>query len=100
MGDKIVVTIDADLEDIVPVFLATKEKDIKKMHDALLAGDYETIRLTGHSMKGSGGGYGFDTISEIGRRIEQASLAQNNNDIEDSIKELDSYLKRVEVEYE
>ena len=30
-------------------------------------------KLLGHSMKGSGEGYGFDTISEIGRFLEEAA---------------------------
>ena len=51
-------------------------------------------------MKGSGGGYGFDVISEIGKTIEQAAKDKNDDVIKNSVQELDSYLDRVEVVYE
>jgi HPt (histidine-containing phosphotransfer) domain-containing protein len=51
-------------------------------------------------MKGSGGGYGFDEISGLGRDIEQAAKSENAEMISTLIKRLDDYLKHVEVVYE
>jgi len=96
---RITVTVDADLEDLVPVYLQTKQKDIEKMTEALGTADYETIRLLGHSMKGSGGGYGFDRISQIGREIEEAAKGKNDEAIKKQLAELASFLDRVEVVY-
>ena len=99
-NEKIVVKIDPDLEDLIPIYIGTKRKDIASMLEALPNEDYETIRLLGHSMKGSGGGYGFDAISEIGKTIEQAAKDKNDVQIKTSVEELSSYLERVEVVYE
>ncbi len=72
--DRIVVQVNPDIEELIPEFLQRRHTDIAAISDALKKGDYETIRILGHSMKGSGGGYGFDAISDIGRRLEQVSI--------------------------
>ncbi len=97
---KIVVHVDTEIEDLVPGFLENRHNDVKTLQEALTKGDYETIRILGHSMKGSGGGYGFDAISEIGRSLEDAAKAKNTEETRRLIDELLHYLERVEVIYE
>ncbi|MGR3320205.1 MAG: Hpt domain-containing protein [Candidatus Anammoxibacter sp.] len=99
-GEKIVVHVDADLEELVPDFLKNRHEDIKSIQSALETKDFETIRILGHSMKGSGGGYGFDDITDIGKAIEQASCDANSNEIKRILDELASYLENVSVVYE
>ncbi|MBI5874368.1 MAG: Hpt domain-containing protein [Deltaproteobacteria bacterium] len=99
-GEKIVVHVDADLEDLIPGFLENRQKDIKSMLETLKQGDYETIRILGHSMKGAGGGYGFDAITEIGASLEQSAKDKNAEEIRKKIDELSTYLEHVEVRYE
>ena len=98
--NKIVVTVDADLEDIVPGYLENRQKDIVEMTGAVENGEFETIRVLGHRMKGSGGGYGFDQITDIGFALENASKEENGDEIRARIDELRDYLARVEVVYE
>ena len=43
--EKILVKIDSELEDLIPIYIGTKRKDISAMLEALPNGDYETIRL-------------------------------------------------------
>jgi HPt (histidine-containing phosphotransfer) domain-containing protein len=99
-GGKIVVKIDPDIQAIVPGFLKNKQNDIKKIHAALEKGDFETIRILGHSMKGDGGGYGFDQISEFGATIEEAAKGKQADKIRTTVSELSDFLARVEVVYE
>jgi HPt (histidine-containing phosphotransfer) domain-containing protein len=98
--DKIVVHIDADLQDLIPGYLANRHGDIHAMREALAQGDYETIRILGHSMKGSGGGYGFDAITEIGGSIEHAARDREPDTIRRWVGELLAYLERVQVLYD
>ncbi|MDF9408966.1 MAG: Hpt domain protein [Pelotomaculum sp. PtaB.Bin013] len=98
-GQKIIAHVDRDLADIVPDFLENRQKDCKLVLDALEKGDYETIRILGHSMKGVGGGYGFDTITDLGASIEQAAKDKNKVEIHNLINKLMVYLDRVEVVY-
>jgi len=93
------VHIDPDLADLIPGFLANRRKDIEVMRAALGRDAFEELRTIGHSMKGAGGGYGFDAITDIGARIEQGALARNTEVIADGISELSDYLDRVDVVY-
>ena len=97
---RIMVRVDPDLASIVPGYIANKKKDLLTIREALNRADFETARLLGHSMKGSGGGYGFDEISSIGRRIEAAAKSMDARGISESLETLGEYLERLEVEYD
>ena len=98
-GQQIVVQIDLDLEDIVPVFLENRQEDVTEIRDALNRGDFETVRILGHSMKGAGGGYGFDTVTDMGASLENAAIAEDRAEIEFTVNQLATYLECIEVEY-
>ncbi|MBN2255061.1 MAG: Hpt domain-containing protein [Deltaproteobacteria bacterium] len=98
--EKIVVHADIDLEDLIPGFLENRRKDIIEIESLLASDDYETIQRLGHSMKGAGGGYGFDEITEIGSRIENAAKEGKADEILRQAGELLRYLENIEVVYE
>ena len=99
-GGKIVVHVDADYEELVPRFLENRRRDVTAMLDALDQGDYETIRLLGHSMKGTGAAYGFEAIAEIGAQLEEAAQDKDAEEIRRASAELSAFLDRLEVVYE
>ena len=98
--DKIKVHVDKELEDIVPVYIEKRHEDIIILKKALETDDYETIRITGHSMKGSGGGYGFDGITDIGSCIEIAAKEKDPEQISESIKNLEDYMLKLKVTFD
>lgn len=97
--EKIPVSIDKDLEDLIPGYIKNRYKDIESINTAINTGDYETIRILGHSMKGSGGGYGFDEITTIGMQIEKAAKETNTDDIKYWLEKLSHYLKHIDITY-
>jgi len=97
---KIIIHADIDLEDLIPGFLKNRRKDIMEIESLLAADDYETIQRLGHSMKGAGGGYGFDEITDIGMHIERAAKENNAAEIRIQMGRLSSYLDCVEVVYD
>lgn len=97
--EKIMVTVDADLADLIPGFLENRARDVRQLSEGLNRRDFETIRIIGHSMKGSGGGYGFDALTELGGAIEAAAKSADTAAVANLIGELDAYLQRVEVTY-
>ncbi len=99
-GGRIFVRVDRELEDLIPGYLAKRRKDIPSIISFVDQGDYEKVRVLGHSMKGSGGGYGFDPITEIGARIEGAAKEKDEQAIRNLTDELSKYLERIEVVYE
>jgi sulfur carrier protein ThiS len=50
-------------------------------------------------MRGSGGSFGFDTLTSIGQYLEEAALAKNQDSVRRWQYELSRYLDRVEVVY-
>jgi HPt (histidine-containing phosphotransfer) domain-containing protein len=95
-----VVRIDPELQSLIPGYLENRRKDVAAISEAVEQGDYETVQRLGHSMKGSGGGYGFAAITEMGRSLEQAAKERNSEVIQRCSSELRTYLERVEVAYE
>jgi response regulator RpfG family c-di-GMP phosphodiesterase len=94
------VCVDPELEDLIPDFLEKRRKDIAKITELLASEDaksMEEIRRLGHSMKGSGGGYGFDEISRIGKAIEDAAKSNEKNVLVRLNKTLSRYLSMVKV---
>ena len=97
---RISVSISRDLEDIVPIFLANRSKDLLTLRTAVVTQDFPTIQTLGHRMKGDGGGYGFNQISTIGAVMELAAKRHDHQAIEQHIAELEDFLKRVDVVYQ
>ena len=99
MPDKIKVEIDSSLEELIPRFLNNMNNNVTLFREALEKGDMETCRSTGHKIKGSGGGYGFNKITEIGKTIEEAAKASDSDSIAKAVDEYEDYLSRIEVVY-
>lgn len=94
-GDRRVARMDPEIAEIVPIFLEQMFQDLASLKEAVDRGDYGTIRILGHSMNGSGGGFGFDVITDLGWSLEQAAVEQNPQKIRQLSGELASYLERV-----
>lgn len=98
--DPEIVTIDASFEPLVPKFVTNRKREVVTMQEALAAQDFETVRKVAHGMKGAGGSYGFDRISEMAAAIEQAAKAGDASTIGRDLPALGSYLDRVKVIYQ
>ena len=100
MSDKITVTIDSDLEELIPGFLENRKKDLENLAKAAVIKDFKTIQSLGHSLKGVGGGYGFDRISEIGAVLEEAGKNSSLDSANEQINQLKDYMSRLEIVFE
>ena len=100
MSDEIVVYIDSDLEDLTPGFLENRQNDTVVISRLLQSDDLAEIQRLGHSMKGSGGGYGFDEITDIGMKIEDAAKGSDRDEILRQNERLSQYLQNVKVVYQ
>jgi HPt (histidine-containing phosphotransfer) domain-containing protein len=86
-----------EVEELVPWYLDILRSDLAALAAALQAGDYDAIRIKGHNMKGSGSGYGFDAITQIGASLEAAAKKESDGLIGTEISALSDYLDRVKV---
>lgn len=94
------VTVSKDLEDLIPVFMKNRGKEVTSLREALAAGDMEQLRALGHRMKGVGNSYGFAFVSTVGKRIEDAARGPDTAALQACIDEYADYLTKVTVVYE
>jgi HPt (histidine-containing phosphotransfer) domain-containing protein len=99
-SEKIRVRVDSDLQDLIPGYLENRGKDLLVYQQALEKDNFDAIAVLGHSMKGSGGGYGFNDLSSIGRAIEKAAKNRDKESVRQSIIDLTDFLKKLEVVYD
>jgi HPt (histidine-containing phosphotransfer) domain-containing protein len=98
--DPLTVTVAKDLEDLIPVFMTNRNKEVETLRGALNAGDFDQLKQLGHRMKGVGRSYGFVAVSDIGKQIEDAAHKSDRGTIDACITEYVDYLARVRVVYE
>src|SRR5688572_4582191 len=94
------VVVAKDLEDLIPVLLKNRRKEVDTLKVALASADFEQLRQLGHRMKGVGNSYGFERVSDIGKQIEDGARSGDRAGLEASIAGYADYLSRVEVAYE
>jgi CheY-like chemotaxis protein len=94
------VRVLPSLAALVPGFLEGRRKDIETIAAALERSDYDNVRILGHNMKGSGAGYGFNRITEIGASLEQAAGRRAPMEIRARSADLVEYLDGLHVVYE
>jgi signal transduction histidine kinase/DNA-binding response OmpR family regulator len=73
------VPVSEQVRALVPRYLASKHKQIEEARASLLSRDFAPIRRFGHNLKGTGRGYGFPAIEELGREIEKAAVEADVN---------------------
>jgi PAS domain S-box-containing protein len=98
-GERIQVSAKAGLKDLIPRYLANRKGDLAALAEAVKKGDLPKAMSIGHGMKGSGGGYGFPRITEIGQSIERYAAAHDGEGIYRQMCELEDYLSRLDVIY-
>jgi hypothetical protein len=84
---------------LIPKYLLNCTMNIIVMRDALDRGDFETVRILGHQMRGTGAMYGFQFISDTGGAIEQAAEKSNIDASRDRVGKLSNYLDEIDAIY-
>ena len=97
--DDFTVEVDSILESIVPEFLGNRKKDCELIRQLLDKDEFHEIRTLGHRMKGAGGSYGFDAITDIGIALEVAAIRRDREAIVLACEMLQHYLERVVIVY-
>ncbi len=95
--ETILVRVNAKFADLAPGFLQNRRQDVIAILDALDRGDFATVESLGHGMKGAGGSWGFQAITDIGAAVEQAAASADADASRKWVGELARYLDRVEI---
>lgn len=95
--DQIEILVDDDFLDLAEMYLDSKKKDITLYKDALANKDYKAIKDASHKMKGTGASYGFEYLTELGKKMEDASLAEDHPTIVDLVNDFESHLSKITI---
>lgn len=95
----IIERIDSDLEELMDRFFKSSQEDLAKMRAAIDAKDFETLTRLGHTAKGTGYGYGFKGMGDIGVDLENAAKIFDETKARVQIDRMAYYLENVTVEF-
>ena len=98
--ETIIVQVNPRIGDLVDSYLEHRRRDLATLLKALDRGEYEHIQQVAHDLVGTGGSFGFEDMSQIGRSLESAVVNRQTEEIKLLVEELAEYLSRVEVVYE
>ena len=96
-SDRPIDISDPFARQLMARYLERRESDIGRLRGALEQSEFETIRVTGHNLFGSGSAYGLDEISRLGQRIEKAAEQQDSAGLEGMIRDLETFLRKLKI---
>ena len=99
VSNRIQVRVESELEVLMPRFLANRQRDVVRIEKHLAEHDFARVREIGHDMKGVGGGYGFERISQLGAAIEAAAKNADADYVASLVTEYRAYLQDVDIVY-
>jgi signal transduction histidine kinase/CheY-like chemotaxis protein len=93
------VQVEEGMEDVVPGYLEKRRAEVPIYLEALARADFDSIRKMAHKMKGTGAGYGFPPLTELGAALEKAALEKDSAHLEQCTNQLALYLQGVRLQY-
>jgi HPt (histidine-containing phosphotransfer) domain-containing protein len=98
-ASKIPVAIEQELMPVIDEYLERRWRDCAEIERLLVSGCMDGISFLAHQLKGSGGSFGFDEISDIGEALGHAAREPDEGGIRAAVGRLERFLACVVVEY-
>lgn len=95
--DGVIVFVDPDIEDLVPGYLEDRRGDVLTLRAAIEANDTERCQRMGHALKGTGGAYGFQALTDLGADLEEAGERDDLRRCAVTVDAIAAYLRSVQV---
>jgi chemotaxis protein histidine kinase CheA len=75
------------------MYITHTSKELAKIQEDIDNIIIDSLRTFGHNIKGSGGMYGFEEVTNLGTKIEASAKANDRNKIKLLLEELSDFLK-------
>jgi CheY-like chemotaxis protein len=82
-----------DIDEVKQEYLIKCRHDLPVMADLLAARDFEALQIAGHSLKGSGGCFGFSELTQLGRALEDYAQASDAASCGEQLDRLKDFLE-------
>ena len=84
---------DDEWAEMQEMYINHTFKELNTIKEDINSVKFDSLRTFGHNIKGSGGMYGFNEITEIGATIESAAKDENMDQIKSNFDRLETFLK-------
>ena len=84
---------DDEWAEMQEMYINHTFKELKLIMENIQSTTFDSLRTFGHNIKGSGGMYGFNEITEMGTTIESAAKDENIDQIKSNLDKLETFLK-------
>ncbi len=93
------VELDKELEDIVPIFMENRKKDILELDQLLANQDFAGLQNIAHKLAGNAGSYGFHQLGKMAVEFEKACEIQNLEEIKSYCEEYKHFVNNVTITF-
>ena len=84
---------DDEWAEMQEMYINHTFKELKSIRENIQSTTFDSLRTFGHNIKGSGGMYGFNEITEMGATIESAAKDENMDQIKSNYDNLENFIK-------
>ena len=84
---------DDEWAEMQEMYINHTFKELNIINENLEAASFDSLRTFGHNIKGSGGMYGYNEITNMGAQIETAAKDENLENIKSNLEDLNKFLK-------
>jgi CheY-like chemotaxis protein/HPt (histidine-containing phosphotransfer) domain-containing protein len=95
---RLVALSDDEVEAGRQEYLAVCRRDLAKTANLIATRDFESLRVVGHSLKGSGGCFGYSEVTRFGKDLEGSAQAGDAAACGEQLRTLAAYLERLNYE--
>ncbi len=88
-----------EIDEKTTYYLNTLDNKISVFKDFLDSNDFLSLKSFGHKLKGSGKSFGFDEISEIGKKIEFCASINDLSSLIELFEELKVLFHSIKERY-
>jgi len=87
--------IPEELMDIIPAYLERRKEDMSQLNDLMSKNDFAGIMKIAHKLKGNGASFGFDHITELGDKMNQAAKSENTEEVRKIIRDFENEIQQI-----
>jgi HPt (histidine-containing phosphotransfer) domain-containing protein len=88
---------DPDFEELLEMFVEAIPEKKTILSDSYESAEYDEIKRQAHQLKGAGGGYGFDGLTDLAAELEPACKANDIDRVGQTLDTLLGYMDRIAV---
>jgi CheY-like chemotaxis protein/HPt (histidine-containing phosphotransfer) domain-containing protein len=83
---------NAEMGGLRVAYLRRRRTELESLRRAVPSEDWHALATAGHNMKGTGAGYGFAELTDLGRHLETAARGRDLLAVEGLLQRIEAYI--------